>query len=156
MRLGLLEEVAQAPVVEAEYQYEGQQEEAELNLAADPALRGIYESDLHRIPVAPVELVEVSVASVSSMFRSNRFCLLCLSLSTAAGTRPRRQSAVRKVSYLDSRVSRCNGNEPLITSHQRVVCLRRQWIRAWKYRPGHFSSGNNPLFQDAPHETPRP
>ena len=61
MRLGLLEEVAQAPVVEAEYQYEGQQEEVELNLAADPALRGIYESGPHRIPAARVELVEVFV-----------------------------------------------------------------------------------------------
>ena len=77
MRLGLLEEVAQAPVVEAEYQYEGQQEEVELNLAADPALRGIYESGLRPIPVVPVELVEAFVASVSSTFRSNRFCPLC-------------------------------------------------------------------------------
>jgi hypothetical protein len=152
MRLRLLEEVAQAPVVEAEYQYEGQQEEAELNLAADPALRGIYESGLRPIPVVPVESVEAFVASVSSTFRSNRFCLLCLSLSTAAETKLRQQLAGKKVSYPDSRVSRfndstiqrCNGNEPLITSHQRVVCLRRQWIRAWKYLPGHFSSGNNP------------
>jgi hypothetical protein len=101
MRLGLLEEVAQAPVVEAEYQYEGEQEEAESNLAGDPALRGIYESDLRRIPVAPVELVEVFVVSVSSMFRSNRFCLLCLSLSTAAETKLRQQSAERKVDYQD-------------------------------------------------------
>jgi hypothetical protein len=43
-----------------------------------------------------------------------------------------------------------------ITQRHRGVCLRRQWIRAWKYRPGHFSSGNNPLFQDAPREMPRP
>ena len=95
------EAVAQAPVVEAEYQYEGEQAKGELNLAADPALRGIYESDLNRIPVARVELVEVFVASVSSMFGSNRFCLLCLSFSTAAETRPRQQSAARKVDYRD-------------------------------------------------------
>jgi hypothetical protein len=108
MRLGLREAAAQALAVEAECQYEGQQAEAELTLAADPALRGIYESDLHRIPVVPVDLVEVFVASVRSTFRSNRFCLLCLSLSTAAETKLRRQSAVKKVSYLDSRVSRFN------------------------------------------------
>ena len=101
MRLGLLEEVAQAPVVEAEYQYEGQQEEAELNLAADPALRGIYESDLHRILVARVELVEGLVASVSSTFRSNRSFLLCLSFSTAAETKLRQQSAEGKVDCRD-------------------------------------------------------
>ena len=100
-RVGLLEAVAQAPVVEAEYQYEGEQAKAELNLAADPVLRGIYEFDLHRIPVARVELVEVFVASVSSMFRSNRFCLLCLSFSTTAETKLRRQSAERKVDYRD-------------------------------------------------------
>jgi hypothetical protein len=95
----LLEAVAQAPVAEAAYQYEGEQAEGELNLAADPALRGIYESDLRRIPVAPVELVEVFVASVRSMFRSNHFCLLCLSLSTAAETKLRQQSAAGKVDY---------------------------------------------------------
>jgi hypothetical protein len=108
MRLGLLEAVAQAPVVEAEYPYEAGQEEAELNLAAVPVLREICESDLRLILAAPVELVEVLVASVCSMFCSNRFCLLCLLPSTAAETKPRRQSAVRKVSYLDSRVSRFN------------------------------------------------
>jgi hypothetical protein len=101
MRLGLLEEVAQAPVVEAEYQYEGEQAEAELNLAADPVLRGIYESDPRRIRVVPVELVEAFVASVRSMFRSDRFCLLCLPLSTAAETKLRQQSAERKVDYRD-------------------------------------------------------
>ena len=99
--LGLLEAVAQAPAVEAEYRCEAEQAEGELNLAADPVLQGIYESDLHRIPVAPVELVEVSVASVSSMFRSNRSFLLCLSFSTAAETKLRRQSAERKVDYRD-------------------------------------------------------
>jgi hypothetical protein len=78
-----------------------QQAEAELRLAADPVLRGIYESDLHRIPVAHVELVEVFVASASSMFRSNRFCLLCLSFSTAAETKLRQQLAERKVDYRD-------------------------------------------------------
>ena len=98
---GLREAVAQAPAVEAEYQCEAQQAEGELNLAADPVLRGIYESDLHRIPVARVELVEVFVASVSSMFRSNRFFLLCLPLSTAAETKLRQQSAERKVDYRD-------------------------------------------------------
>jgi hypothetical protein len=101
MRLGLLEEVAQVPVVEAEYQYEGEQEEAELNLAADPVLQEIYESDLRRIPVVPVELVEVFAASGRPMFRSDRFCLLCLPLSTAAETKLRQQSAERKVDYRD-------------------------------------------------------
>ena len=100
-RPGLREAVEQAPAVEAEYRCETQQAEAELRLAADPVLQGIYESDLHRIPVAPVELVEVSVASVSSMFRSNRFCLLCLSFSTAAETKLRQQLAERKVDYRD-------------------------------------------------------
>ena len=89
------------PSVEAECQYEGEQAQVELNLAADPVLRGIYESDLHRIPVVPVELVEVFVVSVSSMFRLNRFCLLCLSFSTAAETKRRQQSAERKVDYRD-------------------------------------------------------
>src|SRR5262245_2302142 len=108
MRLGLLDEVARARVAEAEYQYEGEQEEAELNLAADQVLREIYESGLRPIRVVPVELVEALVASASSAFRLNRFCLLCLLLSTAAETKPRQQLAVRKVSYLDSRVSRFN------------------------------------------------
>jgi len=76
-RPGLLEAVAQAPVVEEEYPYEGEQAAGELNLAADPALRGIYGSDLRRIHVVPVELVEVFVASVIPKFRSNRFWLLC-------------------------------------------------------------------------------
>ena len=108
-RLGLLPEAA-APVlaVEAEYCCEGEQGEGELNLAADLMRRGICESDLRPTPVAHVELVEVSAASVSSAFRSNRFCLLCLSLSTAAETKLRQQLAVKKVSYLDSRVSRFN------------------------------------------------
>jgi hypothetical protein len=100
-RLGLLGAVAQAPAVEAEYQYEVQQAKGELNLAAAPALRGIYESDLNRIPVAHVELVEGFVASVSSTFRSNRSFLLCLSFSTTAETKPRQQSAERKVDYRD-------------------------------------------------------
>jgi hypothetical protein len=56
-------------------------------------LQGIYESDLRPIHVAGVELVEVFLAPVRSMFRSNRFCLLCLLFSTAAETRPRQQSA---------------------------------------------------------------
>jgi hypothetical protein len=97
----VLEAVAQGPVVEAEYQYEEKQAEEALNLAADPALRGIYESDLHRIPVARVELVEVFEVSVRSMFRSNRSFLLCLSFSTAAETKLRRQLAGRKVDYPD-------------------------------------------------------
>jgi hypothetical protein len=84
-----------------EYQHEGEQAGEELNLAADPALRGIYESDLRRIPVAHVELVEVFVGSVSSMFRSNRSFLLCLSFSTAAETKLRQQSAEGKVDYRD-------------------------------------------------------
>jgi hypothetical protein len=97
----LLEAVAQAPVAEPEYRSEAEQAEGDLNLAADPALRGIYESDLNRIPVGRVELVEVFVASVSSMFRSNRFCVLCLSFSTAAETKLRQQLAERKVDYRD-------------------------------------------------------
>jgi hypothetical protein len=99
--VGLLEAVAQAPVVEAEYQHEGEQAEEELSLAADPALPGICESDLRRIPVAPVELVEGFVALVSSVFRSNRFCPPCLSLSTKAETKLRQQLAERKVDYRD-------------------------------------------------------
>jgi hypothetical protein len=98
---GLREAVAQAPTVEAEYQYEGEQAEGELNLAADPVLRGIYESDLRPIPVASVELVEVVVASVSLMFRLNRFCVPCLLLSTAVETKLRQQSVERKVDYRD-------------------------------------------------------
>jgi len=99
--LALPEAVAQARVVGAEYRFEAQSAEADLSLAADPVLRGIYESDLHRIPVAPVELVEVFAVSVRSMFRSNRFCLSCLVLSTAAETKPQRQSAARKGDYRD-------------------------------------------------------
>ena len=64
MRPGLLEAVAQAPVVEAGYQYEGEQAVGELNLWADPALPGICESDPRRIRVACVELVEGFLASV--------------------------------------------------------------------------------------------
>jgi hypothetical protein len=93
--------VGRAPIVEAQYQYEVQQAEEELNLSADPVLQEIYESDLRRIPVAPVELVEVFVAPVRSMFRSNRFCRLCLSPLTAAETKLRQQSAERKVDYQD-------------------------------------------------------
>jgi hypothetical protein len=74
---GLLEAVARVPVVEAEYQYEGERAAVELNLWADPALPGIYESDLRRIRGARVELVEVFPVSVGSTFRWNRFCLLC-------------------------------------------------------------------------------
>jgi hypothetical protein len=70
-----------------------------LNSAADPGLREIYEFDLRRIPVVHVESVEVFVASVSWMFRSNRFCPPCLSLSTATETKPRQQSAEGKVDY---------------------------------------------------------
>jgi hypothetical protein len=92
---------APAPAVEVEYRYEEEQAEGALNLAVDRVLPGIYESDLRPIPVAPVELVGVFVASVSSMFRSNRFCPLCLSFSTAAETKRRRQSAERKVDYRD-------------------------------------------------------
>jgi hypothetical protein len=94
--LGLLEAVAQVPVVGAEYRFEAQPAEADLSFAADPVLRGIYESDLRRIPVMLVELVEVFVLSVRSMFHSNRFCLPCLLLSTGAETKLQRQSAARK------------------------------------------------------------
>src|SRR5437763_4316839 len=92
---------AQAPAVEAERPCEAQPEEAESTLAADPVLRGISEFDLRRIREAHVELVEVFLASVSSMFCSNPFCLLCLLLSTAAETKLRRQSAEGKEDYRD-------------------------------------------------------
>ena len=82
---------------------QGEQAQVELNLAADPVLRGICESDLHRIPAVPVELVEVFVVLVSSVSRLNRFCLLCPSFLTAAETKRRQQSAQRKVDYRDSR-----------------------------------------------------
>ena len=101
MRPVLLEAVAQAPVVEAEYQYEEEQAAGELNSWADRAPLGICGSDLRRIHVAPVELVEAFVALVSSMFRSNRFCQPCLSFSTTAETRLRLQSAEEKVDYRD-------------------------------------------------------
>jgi hypothetical protein len=99
--LKLREAVAQVRVAGAEHRSEVQPAEADLSLAADPVLRGIYESDLRRIPEAPVELAEVFVASVRSMFRSNRFCLPCLLLSTAAETKLQRQSAARKGDYRD-------------------------------------------------------
>jgi hypothetical protein len=99
--LALPEAVAQVRVVGAEYRFEAQPAEADLSLEADPGLRGIYESDLRRIPVAPVELVELFVVSVRSMFRSNRFCLPCLQLSTEAETKLQRQSAARKGDYRD-------------------------------------------------------
>jgi hypothetical protein len=92
---------AQAPAVDAERQCEAQPEEAESMSAADPVLRGISEPDLRPIPVARVELVEVFVALARSIFRPNHFCLLCLSLSTAAETKLRQQSATRKVDYRD-------------------------------------------------------
>jgi len=75
--VGVLEAVVQARVVEAGYQFGAEQAKGELNLAADPVLRGIYESDLHRIPVAHVELVEGFAVPASSTFRSNRSFLLC-------------------------------------------------------------------------------
>ena len=99
--MSALEAAQQAPQVEAGYQNEAEQAEVELNLAADPVLRGIYEFDLHRIPVARVELVEVLVALVNSMFRSNRSFLFCLSFSTTAETKPRQRLAGRKVDYPD-------------------------------------------------------
>ena len=101
MRLELREVVAQAPAVEAEYQHEGEQGEGELNLEADPALPRICESDLRRIPVAPVELVEVFVESVILMFRLTRFCVLCSPLSTAVETDLRQQSVEEKEDYRD-------------------------------------------------------
>ena len=58
MCLELQEAVVQARAVEAEYRYEGQQAEGELSLAADPVLRGIYESDRRLILPARVGLVE--------------------------------------------------------------------------------------------------
>ena len=67
----------QAPPVEAGDQHEAQQGKEELNLTAGQVLRGIYESGLRRIRVAPVELVEVFVALAGSVFRSNRSYLIC-------------------------------------------------------------------------------
>ena len=85
------EAAEQALGVEAGYQNEAEQAEVELNLAAGRVLRGIYGSDLRRIRVARVELVEVFVALARLIFRSNRFCLLCSPLSTAAETMRRLQ-----------------------------------------------------------------
>ncbi len=70
------EAAEQALLVEAGGQREAKQEEGELNLAADQALRGIYGSDLRRIREARVELAGVVVAPTGSVFRSNRFCWL--------------------------------------------------------------------------------
>ena len=89
------------PLVAAANQCEGEQGKVVSNLAADPVLRGICESDLHRIPAVPVELVEVFVVLVSSVSRLNHFCLLCPSFLTAAETKRRQQSAERKVDYRD-------------------------------------------------------
>jgi hypothetical protein len=97
--LALREAVAQVPGVEVEYRYEGEPAEAELNLAADPALREICESDLRPIPAAPVESVEVLAALVTPSFRLVRFCSLCSLLSTAAEIKLRPQSAGEKVDY---------------------------------------------------------
>src|SRR6266478_4049542 len=117
---------------------------ARANHAAGPTPRGICEFDLRPTAVAHVELVETVVASVSSMFRLSCVCLPCLSLSIAAGTMPRQQSAERKVDYRHSRLSRCNDLTNLsITSLRYAVSRRQQWIRASMYRPAHFSSGNN-------------
>ena len=101
MGVVLLSAVVQRRRVEAEYRCVARPAEAGLRSGAVPVLREIYESDLRLIPVAHVELVEVSVAPVSSMFRSNRFCVLCLSFSTAAETKLRQQLAERKVDYRD-------------------------------------------------------
>ena len=45
---------ARAPVVAAEHRYEEEPAKAELNLEADPVLRGIYESGRRPIRVASV------------------------------------------------------------------------------------------------------
>jgi len=95
------EAAEQALRVEAGHLNEVEQAEVELNLAAGPVLQGIYGSDLRRIRVARAELVEVFGALARWMFRSNRFCLLCLSFSTTAETKPRQQLAERKVDYRD-------------------------------------------------------
>ena len=71
------EAAEQVPRVEAEHRCEAEPAKEELNLGADRGLREIYESDQRRILVALVELVEMFVAAEGSMFRSNRFCLLC-------------------------------------------------------------------------------
>jgi len=99
MLVGSRQAVERELRVEAEYRCEGQPVLAGLTLAAVLTLREICEPDLRPIPVAAVELVEVFVASVSSMFRLNRFCLSCLLLSTAAETKPRPRSTARKAGY---------------------------------------------------------
>jgi len=95
----LLVAAAPAPVVEAEYRYEGVRGEGELNLAADRVLPEICESDLRQIPVAPVELVEGFAGSVMSTFRFACSCRLCLLLLKTAETRRQQQSAERKADY---------------------------------------------------------
>ena len=82
--------------------------EVDLNLAADPVLPGIYESDLRLIVPVPGELVEVSVASVISVCRLSRFCWPSSMLSKAAETKPPQRSAERKEDYRHSRLSRFN------------------------------------------------
>src|SRR5215470_11819546 len=101
MYLGPQEAVAQAPAVEAEYRCEAQPAQAVLSLQADLVLRGICESDLRLILPAPGELVEVSVASVTSMFRLARSCCPSSMLLIAAETTLRHQSAERKEDYRD-------------------------------------------------------
>jgi hypothetical protein len=91
--------VARAPEDEAEYLYEEEQVEAELNLAVDQVLRGICESVLNPIHVAFVQFVEAILVLPSSTFLSNWLCLLWLLFLTAVETNPRPQSAVRKLYY---------------------------------------------------------
>ena len=101
MCLGLQEAVAQAPAVEAEYRYEGEQAEEELSLAAAPVLREIYESDLRPILAASVELVAVFVGPAIPMaFRLAPFCF-CSALSIVTETTLPQRSAERKVDYRD-------------------------------------------------------
>ena len=98
---GLRQAVAQARAVEVEYRHEGEQVQGELNLAADPVLREIYESDLRPILAASVELVAVFVGPAIPMaFRLAPFCF-CSALSIVTETTLPQRSAERKVDYRD-------------------------------------------------------
>jgi len=91
----------QAQLVAAEYRCEGEQAEGELNLAADPVLRGTYESDLRPTLPASAGSVAVFVAlAIPMAFRLAPFCF-CSAPSTTTETTPPQQLAERKVDYRD-------------------------------------------------------
>ncbi|HKS04377.1 MAG TPA: hypothetical protein VJR49_03395 [Chthoniobacterales bacterium] len=92
-----LEAVAPVRRAEVEYPSEGQPAVVELNLEVGLMLQGIYESDLHPIRLALVELVVVFVAEV----RSNFSYVPCLQLSTAAEIKLRQRLTEKKADYRD-------------------------------------------------------